>query len=117
MAFRERLELIKRIQELRGSKVVAYVTSDRRTFPPGFPLFPALNTKLATEAQIFLYDQLRSLGKTDNLDLFLYTRGGETDSVWPLVSIFREYALRRFAVLVPFRAIARALSSVWAPIR
>ena len=104
MAFQERVELIKRIQALRGSKIVTYVTSDRRTFPPGFPLFPALNTKLATEAQVFLYDQLRSLGKAGNLDLFLYTRGGETDSVWPLVSIFREYALKRFAVLVPFRA-------------
>jgi len=39
MAFRERLELIKRIQELRGSKVVAYVTSDRRTFPPDSRFF------------------------------------------------------------------------------
>ena len=103
MAFAERVEIIKQVQELRKSKVVTYFTSDRGTFPQGFPL-PALNTQLATEAQIFLYDQLRSLGKTDNLDLFLYTRGGQVDSVWPLVSIFREYALKQFAVLVPFRA-------------
>lgn len=103
MAFRERGKLIKQLQELRGSKVVAYFTSDRRTFPPAFGL-PGLNAQLATEAQLFLYDQLRALGKTDNLDLFLYTRGGETDSVWPLVSIFREYALKQFGVLVPFRA-------------
>ena len=103
MAFPERVEIIKQIQELRGSKVVTYLTSDRRTFPQGFSL-PALNAKLATESQIFLYDQLRSLGKTDELDLFLYTRGGQTDSVWPLVSIFREYALKQFVVLVPFRA-------------
>ncbi|MBM3150052.1 MAG: hypothetical protein FJZ88_08545 [Chloroflexi bacterium] len=103
MAFPERVEIIKQIQELRKSKVVTYFTSDRRTFPPGFPL-PALNTRLATEAQIFVYDQLRSLGKTDNLDLFLYTRGGQTDSVWPLVSIFREHACKQFVVLVPFRA-------------
>jgi ClpP class serine protease len=103
MAFTERVEIIKQIQELRESKVVTYFTSDRRTFPSGFSL-PALKTVLATEAQVFLYDQLRSLGKTNNLDLFLYTRGGQTDSVWPLVSIFREYALKQFAVLVPFRA-------------
>ncbi|MBC8262635.1 MAG: hypothetical protein H8E47_00735 [Anaerolineales bacterium] len=103
MAFAERVEIIKQIQELRKSKVVTYFTSDRRTFPSGFSL-PALKTLLATEAQILLYDQLRSLGKTDNLDLFLYTRGGQVDSVWPLVSIFHEYALKQFAVLVPFRA-------------
>jgi len=103
MAFAERVEIIKQIQGLRKSKVVTYFTSDRRSFPQGFPL-PALNTQLATEAQIFLYDQLRSLGKTDDLDLFLYTPGGQTDAVWPLISLFREYALRQFAVLVPFRA-------------
>lgn len=103
MAFPERVEIIKQIQELRGSKVVTYFTGDRRTFPSGFSL-PALKTVLGTEAQLFLYDQLRSLGKTDNLDLFLYTRGGQTDSVWPLVSIFREYARKQFVVLVPFRA-------------
>jgi hypothetical protein len=103
VAFPERAKIIERIQDLRQSKVVSYVTSDRRTFPPGFSL-PALNTRLGTEAQLFLYDQLCSLGKANNLDLFLYTRGGEVDSVWPLVSVFREYALKQFAVLVPFRA-------------
>lgn len=103
MAFSDRSKIIKEIQNLRGSKVVTYMTSDRRTFPPGFPL-PALNTVLATEAQVFVYDQLRSVGRTDNLDLFLYTRGGQTDSVWPLVSIFREYKHQQFVVLVPFRA-------------
>lgn len=103
MAFAERVEIIRQIQELRDSKIVTYITSDRRTFPSGFSL-PALTAKLATEAQIFLYDQLRSLGRSNNLDLFLYTRGGQTDSVWPLVSIFREYALEKFSVLVPFRA-------------
>lgn len=36
------------------------------------------------------------------LDLFLYTRGGATDSVWPLINIIREHAVR-FTVLVPFR--------------
>ena len=103
MAFAERMEIIKQLQDLRNSRVVTYITSDRRAFPSGFSL-PALTAKLATEAQIFLYDQLRSLGRSNNLDLFLYTRGGQTDSVWPLVSIFREYALEKFSVLVPFRA-------------
>jgi ClpP class serine protease len=103
MAFAERANIIKQIQELRGSKVVTYFTSDRRAFPPGFAL-PALNAQLATDAQVAVYDQLRSLGKVDKLDLFLYTRGGQTDSVWPLVSILREYTLQQFAVLVPFRA-------------
>jgi ClpP class serine protease len=103
MSFADRVDIIRKIQDLRGSKVVTYITSDRRSFPPGFKL-PALTAQLANEAQIPIYDQLRRIGKTDKIDLFLYTRGGQTDSVWPLVSIFREYTNEKFAVLVPFRA-------------
>ncbi|MBN2003921.1 MAG: hypothetical protein JXA21_11245 [Anaerolineae bacterium] len=103
MGYQQRAEIIQQIEKLRGSKVVTYFNSDRRSFPPGSSL-PALTTQLSTEAQIILYEQLRILGKTDRIDLFLYTRGGEVDSVWPLVSIFREYAREKFSVLIPFRA-------------
>lgn len=100
MAFAERLELIRKIQGLRNSKILTYITSDRANIgltPHG------IRTQLSTEAQIFIYNQLLSLGRNDNIDLFIYTRGGETDSVWPLVNIFREFAQKKFAVLVPFR--------------
>lgn len=103
MGFAERKKIIEKIEKLRGSKIITYFTSDRRAFPPDFSL-PALTARLGTEAQLVLYDQLRKIGKTEKIDLFLYTLGGQTDSVWPLVSIFREYAPERFAVLVPFRA-------------
>ncbi len=103
MAFADRAALIKKIERTRGSRVVTYVTSDRRTYPPMFSL-PALKASLATEAQPFLYEILRSyVGKSERLDLFLYTRGGQTDSVWPLVNLFRTFS-KGFSVLVPFRA-------------
>lgn len=103
MGYRDRLEIIQRIQDLRGSKVITYINSDRKSFPPNF-VPPGMSTQLSTEAQEFLYDQLRFIGKADAFDLFLYTRGGNVDSVWPLVSIFREYTEECFSVLVPFRA-------------
>jgi hypothetical protein len=37
------------------------------------------------------------------IDIFLYTRGGDTNSVLPIVSLLREYDAD-FQVLVPFRA-------------
>jgi hypothetical protein len=37
------------------------------------------------------------------LDLFLYTRGGAVDSVWPLVNLLRAYG-QKFTVIVPFKA-------------
>lgn len=102
MAYKDRTKIIQELQELRGSQVIVFFLSDRRTSPP--ISIPGLNTKLATEQQLPLYDQLRGVGRVDKLDLFLYTRGGQTDSVWPLVSLFREFARQQFSILVPFRA-------------
>ena len=73
---------------------------DRETLPPGIPGF---SIQLRTEPHLLFVDQLRAMGKTKQLDLFLYTRGGETDSVWPLVSLLRQYC-EKLTVIVPFRA-------------
>jgi hypothetical protein len=102
MAYEDRVKIIQELQRLRGSQVMTLFLSDRRISPA--ISIPALNTRLGTEQQLPLYDQLRTMGRVDKLDLFLYTRGGETDSVWPLVSLFREFAGQQFSVLVPFRA-------------
>ena len=100
MAYSERQKLLAEIERVRGSRILAYVLSDRETFPPSIPGFTA---NLATEPQLLFVDQLRKIGRVPRLDLFLYTRGGTTDSVWPLVSILREHC-DSLAVLVPFRA-------------
>jgi hypothetical protein len=102
VSFAKRAQLIHQLQDTRKTRVVTYITGDRNVFPPG--MVPFFQQQLASDAQIVLYDQLRRVGKVDNLDLFLYTRGGEVDSVWPLVNLFREYAHSKFSVLVPFRA-------------
>jgi hypothetical protein len=103
MGLKERSEIIKEIESQRNSRVVTYFNSDRVGQPPGFYL-PGLSTVLSSEATYFIYEQLRLIGKTENLDLFLYTRGGDVDSVWPLVNLCKEYAQKKLAVLLPFRA-------------
>jgi ClpP class serine protease len=62
-----------------------------------------MGTQLASEPQLLIYDHLRRIGKVKKLDLFLYTRGGETDAVMPFVNAIREHC-EIFGVLVPFRA-------------
>jgi hypothetical protein len=63
-----------------------------------------MNTQLASEAQVFFCEALRRAGKNlPKLDFFLYTRGGDTNSVWPLVTLIREHTAF-FACLIPFRA-------------
>lgn len=96
----QRRELITKIEEIRDSHLLCYVLPDRETFPPQIPGF---STQLAGEPYLFIADHLRRIGKVSHLDLFLYTRGGATDAVWPLVSLLREYC-EKLSVIVPFRA-------------
>ncbi len=101
MAYADRQRLISALEGVRGSKVITYFLSDRETFPPGLPGFSGL--QIANEPHLMLIDQLRAMGRAEKIDLFLYTRGGHTDAVWPLVSSIREHC-DVFSVLVPFRA-------------
>jgi len=99
VAYEERKSIIQQLQEIRGSRVISYICSDRQTRIP----IPGMGTQLASEPQLIIDDHLRSIGKVDKIDLFLYTRGGETSAVWPFVNSIREFC-DGFSVLVPFRA-------------
>lgn len=92
-------ESILKLQDLRKSKVLLYFLSDRRSTVP----IPGMNTVLAGEPQLIIYDHLRSIGRVPNLDLVIHTRGGNLDAVWPLVAICREMS-EHFSVLVPMTA-------------
>jgi hypothetical protein len=92
MSREERLSHISKIQALRNCPLIVYVTGDR----------PNLETKIDDDALRVIYDHLEAVGEQDALDLFLYTRGGNTLTPPRLVSLIREY-VREFRVLVPYR--------------
>jgi hypothetical protein len=100
LSFHDRKQLILALEGTRQSKVLSYFLSDRETYPTGFPGFLQ---NLTNEPQLLFWDQLESLGKPKKLDLFLYTRGGNTDSIWPLISMLREKC-ERLSVIIPFKA-------------
>jgi ClpP class serine protease len=97
-----RAELIKSIEDKRGSRVICYITGDRQTFPPNQQI-PGISTRIATEPQLIFYEHLKKIGHVAKLDLVLYTRGGDTNAVWPFVNLIREFC-DQFSVLVPYRA-------------
>lgn len=103
MSYEKRREIIKELQSRRGSKVISHINSDRRTVAP--ILIPGLSTQLSTEAQPYFSNVLMGIGQSEKIDFFLYTNGGNTDSVWPLVSLFREYATE-FNVIVPYKSFS-----------
>lgn len=104
MAVTRRDSLICELENLRGSRVITLFTGDRTSVVA--PLGEHLVSHLESDLPEVLYRHLRQIGKSKKLDLFLYTRGGHVDSVWPIVAILRQFTLDPdgLSVLVPYRA-------------
>lgn len=96
---KNRVDLIKRIEEMRSSKVIAYLTSVRPNVP----------AQISEDAVREIADHLLRLPSrpVPRLDLFLCSNGGSGTVPWRLVSLFREFA-QEFNVLLPYRAYSAA---------
>ncbi|KJS46068.1 SDH family Clp fold serine proteinase [Desulfosporosinus sp. BICA1-9] len=91
MEAEERLAYIKRLEELRDSKVLVY-----------FSYTPLDDTILVP-----LYKQLEEIGHTQRIDLILHSYGGSVDTPYKVVMLIREFC-EEFAVIVPFVAKSAA---------
>jgi len=91
------MELIEKIQAKRNSRLVVYITGDRR----------GLETKIATDVFPMLHRHLVQIKSHDKIDLFLYSTGGITIAGFALVNLFREFC-NEFNVIVPFKALSCA---------
>jgi hypothetical protein len=87
----ERQELISRLEKNRGSKVLCILTSDR-------------NNAQGIFAKDFIpvaYNHLRGFGKFDQLDVLLYTLGGDTQAAFGFARAVRGFGVKKVRVLVP----------------
>ena len=94
----DKKQLIQQIGGLQRSRVITYLTSDRQG---------PINARVAMDIIPIISKQLRTIGKTENIDLFLYSAGGDTMVPWRLVSMIREYC-DKFSVLIPYKAHSAA---------
>lgn len=91
----ERMGLIRKLEELTNSKVLVYITGDRR----------GLETKISSDIFPFVFKHLKRFGSTEKISLFIYTPGGVTISGYGLVNLIREFCTK-FDVLIPFRSLS-----------
>ena len=101
MSRENRKDLIQEIEKKRGSKVIVYVTSDR----------DGLSVQIAGDVVSLIHEHILSLKEEERLklDFFIYSRGGQSDVPWTIVSMFREYSQKgSFSVLIPYRAHSAA---------
>lgn len=93
MGREQRKELLRRIEDLRDSRVVAYVTGDRAP----------TSAQIGDDAVRPMYEHLREIKRVNRLDLFIYSRGGAIDVPWRIATALRTVA-DEWNILVPFRA-------------
>lgn len=93
----ERRRLIAEIEELRGSRVLAFVTGDRGPIP----------AQIGEDAVTPIDDELEKMGDVERLDIFLSSRGGAIDVPWRIACDVREVA-EQWSVLVPYHANSAA---------
>lgn len=91
-------QLIKDIEQIRGSRVLTYVTSNR----------PNIESDIESADIVQFRAHLDKICKNcNNIDLFLFSYGGELEAAWELVGLIHEYNMN-FSVLVPYHARSAA---------
>lgn len=90
MTLASRSQLLTDIGNHLNCPVLAYVTGDRS----------GLQTQIGADQVAFLPRHIASLGTHDTIAVLVYTRGGDTNVPWSVVSLLREQCDRLLA-LVP----------------
>jgi hypothetical protein len=110
MTYEERKQHLGRVESLReGRKLVCFFTFDRQCEPRVADL--GLEVLFQADAKEALFRVLKET-RASKIDVCLYTRGGDVNGVWPLVSVIREFD-PDFEVLVPSGATAVERCSRW----
>lgn len=91
--FSERRSLYQELEETRKSKVLVYVTGDRKN----------LETQIHAEVIDLLTSHLDQIGDVEKITLFLYTRGGDTLASWSIANLVRHFC-KTFEVMIPGKA-------------
>ncbi len=92
-----RMKLIEEIQEKRNSRLITYITGDRK----------GLETRIATDVFPMFHKHLMQMENQKKIDLFLYSPGGVTIAGYAFVNLFREFC-DEFNVIIPFKALSCA---------
>jgi len=94
---KNRIDLIKQIEKKRQSRVIAYILGDR----------PNLATNI-DDVQVRLFQRhLEGIGSTEEIDIFIYSRGGDVVTPYRIATLIREFS-KKFGVLVPYRSHSAA---------
>ncbi|MCX7046552.1 MAG: serine protease [Candidatus Sumerlaeota bacterium] len=90
---RDRMKFYRKLETARNSKLLVYVTGDRR----------GLETQIHPEVLDFLAEHLDRIDGADKISLFLYTRGGSTSAAWSIPNLLRQFC-KSLEIIIPSKA-------------
>jgi len=93
----DRLDNYRKLEELRKSKLLVYVTSDRQN----------AETNIGADILAPFANHLDTIGDVDKITLVIYSNGGSTLAGWSLVNLIRSFC-KDFEVIIPFRCQSTA---------
>ncbi|MCL1875145.1 MAG: ATP-dependent Clp protease proteolytic subunit [Synergistaceae bacterium] len=91
--YKNRKSLYEDLENRLKSKLLVYITSDRRGF----------ETQIARDVIDIFINQLDTIGNVSKISLYLYTRGGETAAAWNIINLLKLYC-DELQVIVPHKA-------------
>ena len=95
MDYPKRRDLYQRIEQDRETKVLSFITSDRKN----------METVIAQDCIDPFVDLLERIGPTKRISLLLHTNGGHTLAAWRLVNLIRIFC-DELEVLIPLKALS-----------
>ncbi|MEZ2586134.1 serine protease [Kluyvera intermedia] len=88
--YAQRRELYSRLEDMRQSKVICFVTGDK----------PGMETQIHSEVFDYFVNHLDIIGVVPKISLFIYTRGGDTLTAWSLINLIRQFC-DELEVIIP----------------
>lgn len=92
-----RLENYRKLEKLRNSKLLVYITSDRQN----------AETNIGADILAPFANHLDTIGDVGKISLYIYSNGGSTLAGWSLVNLIRSFC-KDFEVIIPFRCQSTA---------
>ncbi len=89
----DRIDLYKKIEEERQSKLIVYITGDK----------PGMETQISHEIHDLFLNHLDKFQNPQKITLYLYTRGGDTMAAWGLINLLKQFC-ENYEVIVPSKA-------------
>jgi hypothetical protein len=95
--YQDRLSLYQDIEAFTESKVICYVTGDRKN----------MEVQIGDDVVEHFAEHLDNIGKPKKITLVIYSRGGNTLTGWSLVNLVRQFC-KEFDVIIPSKAHSTA---------